>query len=193
MGPYRRGAAGSPNDVMLDVKIDPLNDSGGGGAVSTAADYLSFCQMMLNGGTLDGRRYLSPTSVKLMASAIARHPRNHPTSIPPRNRDAELIENTMIDVRHLAPSPQPVNAIGLSAFQVLPGQLELFESVLTRGGPAFLAGLSGGLIPVQPGTLNLLKPKLVAVRAYVGLRSDRLENVCAHVRSWPGSCLLTSK
>jgi CubicO group peptidase (beta-lactamase class C family) len=59
---------GGPNDVMLDVKIDPLNDSGGGGAVSTAADYLRFCQMMLNGGALDGRRYLSPTSVKLMTS-----------------------------------------------------------------------------------------------------------------------------
>jgi CubicO group peptidase (beta-lactamase class C family) len=59
---------GGPNDVMLDVKIDPLNDSGGVGAVSTAADYLLFCQMMLNGGTLDGRRYLSPTSVKLMTS-----------------------------------------------------------------------------------------------------------------------------
>jgi CubicO group peptidase (beta-lactamase class C family) len=59
---------GGPNDVMLDVKIDPLNDSGGGAAVSTAADYLRFCQMMLNGGTLDGRRYLSPTTVKLMTS-----------------------------------------------------------------------------------------------------------------------------
>jgi len=59
---------GKPNDVMLDVKIDPLNDSGGGGGVSTTADYLRFCQMMLNGGTLDGHRYLSPTTVKLMAS-----------------------------------------------------------------------------------------------------------------------------
>jgi CubicO group peptidase (beta-lactamase class C family) len=59
---------GGPSEVMLDVKIDPLNDSGGGGAVSTAADYLRFCQMMLNGGTLDGRRYLSPTTVKLMTS-----------------------------------------------------------------------------------------------------------------------------
>ena len=36
--------------------------------MSTAADYLRFCQMMLNGGTLDGRRYLSPTTVKLMTS-----------------------------------------------------------------------------------------------------------------------------
>jgi CubicO group peptidase (beta-lactamase class C family) len=59
---------GGANEVMLDVKIEPLNDSGGGGAVSTAADYLRFCQMMLNGGTLDGRRYLSPTTIKLMTS-----------------------------------------------------------------------------------------------------------------------------
>ena len=68
---------GGPNDIMLDVKLDPLNDSGGGGAVSTAADYLRFCQMMLNGGSLEGRRYLSPTSVKLMASD---HLGNRPAS-----------------------------------------------------------------------------------------------------------------
>ena len=59
---------GTANDVMLDVKLEPLNDSGGGGAASTAADYLRFCQMMLDGGKLDGKRYLSPTTVKLMAS-----------------------------------------------------------------------------------------------------------------------------
>jgi len=50
----------------------------GGGAIIDPADYLRFCQMMLNGGMLDGRRYLSPTSVKLMASviwAIAQHRR----------------------------------------------------------------------------------------------------------------------
>ena len=59
---------GKPNDVMLDMKLVPLNDSGGGGAASTAADYLRFCQMMLDGGKLDGKRYLSPTTVRLMAS-----------------------------------------------------------------------------------------------------------------------------
>src|SRR5262249_10499072 len=41
---------------------------GGAGAVSTAADYLRFCQMMLNGGTLDGARILSRTTVRLMTS-----------------------------------------------------------------------------------------------------------------------------
>jgi len=42
--------------------------SGGGGLVSTAPDYLRFAQMMLNGGELDGRRYLAPETVALMTS-----------------------------------------------------------------------------------------------------------------------------
>ena len=40
--------------------------SGGGGLVSTAQDYWRFCQMMLNGGTLDGSRILGPKTVELM-------------------------------------------------------------------------------------------------------------------------------
>ena len=40
--------------------------SGGAGLVSTAHDYARFLQMMLNGGTLDGRRVLSRKSVELM-------------------------------------------------------------------------------------------------------------------------------
>ena len=36
--------------------------SGGGGLVSTAPDYLRFCQMLLNGGELDGARVLKPES-----------------------------------------------------------------------------------------------------------------------------------
>lgn len=55
-------------EQFLDMKIDPSNDLAGEGGVSTAADYLRFCQMMLNGGTPDGRRYLNPTTVKLMTS-----------------------------------------------------------------------------------------------------------------------------
>jgi CubicO group peptidase (beta-lactamase class C family) len=42
--------------------------SGGGGLVSTTTDYMRFCQMLANGGELDGVRILSPTTVKLMAS-----------------------------------------------------------------------------------------------------------------------------
>jgi CubicO group peptidase (beta-lactamase class C family) len=40
--------------------------SGGGGLYSTAADYLRFAQMMLNGGELNGKRLLKRTSVDLM-------------------------------------------------------------------------------------------------------------------------------
>ena len=40
--------------------------SGGGGLVSTTRDYLRFCQMMLNGGVLDGARVLSRKTVELM-------------------------------------------------------------------------------------------------------------------------------
>jgi CubicO group peptidase (beta-lactamase class C family) len=42
--------------------------SGGGGLVSTAADYLRFCQMMLNKGVLDGTRLLGRKTVELMTS-----------------------------------------------------------------------------------------------------------------------------
>ena len=42
--------------------------SGGAGLVSTAGDYARFLQMLLNGGELDGKRYLRPETVALMTS-----------------------------------------------------------------------------------------------------------------------------
>ena len=42
-------------------------ESGGGGLISTAMDYMRFSQMMLNGGQLDGVRLLSPRTVELMS------------------------------------------------------------------------------------------------------------------------------
>ena len=41
---------------------------GNGGLYSTAPDYARFCQMLLNGGTLDGRRYLSDTAMKFLTT-----------------------------------------------------------------------------------------------------------------------------
>jgi len=43
-------------------------DCGGGCAISTAADYLRFAQMLLNGGELDGVRVLSRKTVAFMIS-----------------------------------------------------------------------------------------------------------------------------
>jgi CubicO group peptidase (beta-lactamase class C family) len=45
----------------------PMLESGGGGLVSTARDYLRFCRMMLNGGALDGVQILSPKTVALFS------------------------------------------------------------------------------------------------------------------------------
>jgi CubicO group peptidase (beta-lactamase class C family) len=42
--------------------------SGGGGLVSTAGDYLRFCRMLLNGGTLEGAHILSPKTIQLMTT-----------------------------------------------------------------------------------------------------------------------------
>lgn len=39
---------------------------GNGGLYSTAPDYARFCQMLLNDGTLEGRRYLSAAAMKLL-------------------------------------------------------------------------------------------------------------------------------
>ena len=41
--------------------------SGGSGLVSTAADYLRFCRMLLNGGELDGARILGRKTIELMS------------------------------------------------------------------------------------------------------------------------------
>ncbi len=41
---------------------------GAGGLAGTAEDYLKFCQMLLNGGVLDGKRLVSRKTIELMTS-----------------------------------------------------------------------------------------------------------------------------
>ncbi len=63
-----------PDDPITPIAgiRDPMEprrwESGGAGMVGTTADYARFLQMLLNGGTLDGRRYLKPETVALMTS-----------------------------------------------------------------------------------------------------------------------------
>lgn len=99
-----------PND-RFDGPIAGIKDpmlkrrweSGGAGMIGTIGDYARFVQMLLNGGTLDGRRYLKPETIALMTSdhigpetGIARDQFYHPgdtsgfglgfavrTSVPP--------------------------------------------------------------------------------------------------------------
>ncbi len=69
---YGRGKDGSL--ALLDdpatsrYLAPPAICSGGGGLVSTAGDYMRFCQFMLNKGELDGVRLLGRKTVELMTS-----------------------------------------------------------------------------------------------------------------------------
>src|SRR6185503_10020255 len=79
---YQAGAGGK-----LEVIDDPTKsrylkprtvNSGGGGLVSTASDYLRFCKFMLNKGEIDGVRLLGKKTVELMTmnhlgGALLRH------------------------------------------------------------------------------------------------------------------------
>jgi CubicO group peptidase (beta-lactamase class C family) len=53
---------------LFDMLEKPAMESGGGGLVSTTMDYARFCQMLLNGGTLDGTRLVGRKTLQLMAS-----------------------------------------------------------------------------------------------------------------------------
>ncbi|QDM16468.1 beta-lactamase family protein [Tardiphaga sp. vice352] len=62
-------------DRMLGPVVgmhDPLDikrwEAGGSGLIGTISDYARFAQMLLNRGTLDGRRYLKPETIALMTS-----------------------------------------------------------------------------------------------------------------------------
>jgi CubicO group peptidase (beta-lactamase class C family) len=73
--------------------------SGGDGLVSTAADYARFCQMLLNGGELDGVRVLSRATVALMlADHLPGKPRPFPAGFPaPQGISMALGGATIID------------------------------------------------------------------------------------------------
>jgi len=64
-----------PDDRSVSVVTslgDPMMprrwESGGAGMVGTIGDYARFAQMLLNGGTFEGRRYLKPETIALMTS-----------------------------------------------------------------------------------------------------------------------------
>ena len=70
----KRMAQPMPNDS--DFRVGRINDptvvkkweSASGGMVSTMADYARFVQMVLNGGTYEGKTYLKPETFKMMAT-----------------------------------------------------------------------------------------------------------------------------
>jgi CubicO group peptidase (beta-lactamase class C family) len=108
--------------------------SGGGGAVSTAADYLRFCQMLLNGGELDGVRILSPKTVVHMAS-------DH---LPP---DVQYGQTSRPRFGALAPAPEMGYGFGLGfAVRKAAGMSPVPGSV----GEFFWGGVTGTYFWIDP-------------------------------------------
>lgn len=76
---------------LTEAPNDPKQESpvrGDGGLYSTAQDYARFVRMLLNGGTLDGAKILSPKAVQMMSAMPADGPvmQTQPDANPDRTR-----------------------------------------------------------------------------------------------------------
>jgi CubicO group peptidase (beta-lactamase class C family) len=65
---YTSGEPGTPLKALPRTFGSATYFSGGGGLFSTARDYARFSQMLLNGGELDGKRYLKRDTLTMMTS-----------------------------------------------------------------------------------------------------------------------------
>lgn len=66
--PMPQDRAISPVTNVRDPMAARKAESGGGGMMGTIGDYSRFAQMLLNGGTFEGRTYLKPETIALMTS-----------------------------------------------------------------------------------------------------------------------------
>jgi len=67
--PTKAGGIEIQDDAATSSFLKPSSFvSGGGGLVSTARDYLQFCRMLLNGGSLGGQRYIGRKTLELMTA-----------------------------------------------------------------------------------------------------------------------------
>jgi CubicO group peptidase (beta-lactamase class C family) len=119
---------------MRNPAREPRWHSGGGGLCGTAADYLRFCQMLLNGGELDGVRILAPKTVRLMASQ----------HLPP---DVGYGETARSRFGQLAPVPEMGYGFGLGfAVRLAQGMSPAPGSV----GEFFWGGVTGTYFWIDP-------------------------------------------
>jgi CubicO group peptidase (beta-lactamase class C family) len=127
---------------LWDVGSKPKAAYGGQGIVSTAADYLRFCGMLLNGGEYGGVRLLSPRTVRLMTSE----------ALPPNVGFTERAVRNNLDT---TPMPQMGQGFGLGfAVRTAEGHNPLPGSVGTfywtgAWGPTFFVDPQEKLIALQ--------------------------------------------
>ena len=111
--------------------------SGGGGLLSTASDYARFCQMMLNGGELDGVRLLGPKTVAIMTS----------DQLPTGIARILPLSNPLTGIGELAPTQEMGQSFGLGfAVRTHLGPNPVAGSV----GDYFWAGIYGTVFWVDP-------------------------------------------
>lgn len=94
---------------------------GAGGLVSTAHDYVRFQQAMLNGGELEGKRLLSPSTVGLM---MDNHTGDLPLWLPGPGMGFGLGWAVVEDRREAATPCQKEVPIGVAPIALLPGSTE---------------------------------------------------------------------
>jgi CubicO group peptidase (beta-lactamase class C family) len=132
---------GEPNGNFAAETQKPALLSGGGGMLSTASDYARFCQMLLNGGELDGVRVLAPKTIALMTS----------DQLPPTT---ERHTPVAMSLGAFGPVPEMGTSFGLGfAVRIDAGRNPLPGSP----GDFSWGGITGTLFWVDPQT------KLVAV------------------------------
>jgi CubicO group peptidase (beta-lactamase class C family) len=71
--------------------------AGGSQLISTSDDYWRFCQMLLNGGEFDGKRYLSPLTVEMMSANRLRDPASLPNGAGFGLNFGVIVDNTQTD------------------------------------------------------------------------------------------------
>jgi CubicO group peptidase (beta-lactamase class C family) len=107
--------------------------SGGGGMLSTASDYARFCQMLVNGGELDGVRLLSPKTLAVMTS----------DQLPPDAARVAMLSAT----QDMAPIPEMGQSFGLGfAVRTAQGHSAVPGSV----GDFFWSGAAGTYFWIDP-------------------------------------------
>ena len=78
---HENGELALPPDGMMQPPAGVTRFTGGHGLISTAMDYMIFCEMLRNGGSYNGARILGPKTVQFMMSPqISQRVRDHGAS-----------------------------------------------------------------------------------------------------------------
>jgi CubicO group peptidase (beta-lactamase class C family) len=92
VGMSARQTDGKLEPMPFEIPQEPEFQMGGGGLYGTAADYLAFAGMFLNGGRANGTQVLKAETVRMMGENQigALNVRKLVTAIPPYSNDAEF-------------------------------------------------------------------------------------------------------